>query len=103
MSNLDNVSINPVANVYFDGKCVSHSLTTANGRSISAGVILPARLTFNTGAPERMELLQGACRVRRAGEKNWTDYAAGQSFEVAGDSSFDIEVSETLHYLCHFG
>lgn len=103
MSNLDNVNINPIANLYFDGKCISHSMTTSDGKSVSAGVILPASLTFNTGAPERMELLQGACRVRLAGEDNWTDYTGGQAFEVAGDSSFDIEVTEALHYLCHFG
>lgn len=103
MSDIQNATINPVANVYFDGKCVSHSITTAEGKTISAGVILPAQLTFNTGAPETMELLQGQCRVRLQGEQNWSDYAGGQSFDVPGDSQFDIEVSETLHYICHFG
>ncbi|MDO8934248.1 MAG: pyrimidine/purine nucleoside phosphorylase, partial [Rhodocyclaceae bacterium] len=29
---------------------------------------------------------------------------AGQSFNVPGNSSFDIEVSgEPYHYVCHFG
>ena len=27
----------------------------------------------------------------------------GQSFSVPGNSSFDIEVTKTLHYVCHFG
>lgn len=103
MSNIDNASINPIANVYFDGKCVSHSITLADGSSVSAGVILPASLNFGTGAPERMELLQGKCRVRLAGESDWTEYTGGQSFNVPGDSNFDIEVSEDLHYICHFG
>lgn len=103
MSNIGNASINPIANTYFDGKCVSHSITLADGSTISAGVIFPASLTFNTGAPERMQLLQGKCRVRMAGSEDWRDYAGGQSFDVAGDSSFDIEVSEDLHYICHFG
>jgi uncharacterized protein YaiE (UPF0345 family) len=96
-------AISPVANVYFDGKCVSHSITLADGTQKSVGVILPASLTFNTGAPEIMELVGGACRVRLAGSSDWTAYAAGQSFNVPGNTSFDIEVSDTLHYICHFG
>jgi uncharacterized protein YaiE (UPF0345 family) len=91
------------ANVYFDGKCVSHSIELADGSRKSVGVILPSRLTFSTGAPERMELVDGACRVRLAGAEGWVDYAAGQSFEVPANSSFDIDVSRTLHYVCHFG
>jgi uncharacterized protein YaiE (UPF0345 family) len=50
-----------------------------------------------------MELVGGACRVRLAGSSDWTAYAAGQSFKVPGSTSFDIEVSDTLHYICHFG
>ncbi len=103
MSSIDNISINPLANTYFDGKCVSHSITTSDGSSKSVGVIFPASLTFSTAAPERMELIAGQCRIRLQGEDNWQNYAGGQSFNVAGDSSFDIDVSETLHYICHFG
>ncbi|MBP7502274.1 MAG: DUF1255 family protein, partial [Aquabacterium sp.] len=34
------------ASVYFDGKCVSHTVTLADGVRKSVGVILPATLTF---------------------------------------------------------
>jgi purine/pyrimidine-nucleoside phosphorylase len=90
------------ANVYFDGKCVSHGLQLPDGTKKSVGVILPSTLTFNTGAPEVMELVEGECRVRLAGQEGWEVYKAGQSFEVPGKSSFDIEVSAPLHYICHF-
>ena len=103
MSQFDNVAITKKANVYFDGKCVSHSITLADGSKKSVGVILPSTLTFNTGAPEIMETVAGSCRVRLAGESEWTDYGAGQSFSVPGNSSFDIEVfGEPYHYVCHF-
>lgn len=68
MSQFDHVSVIKKANVYFDGKCVSHTVVLADGTRKSVGVILPATLTFNTGAPEVMELLGGRCRVRLAGE-----------------------------------
>ena len=98
---IDGVALSTQANVYFDGKCVSHTITLADGARKSVGVILPSQLTFSTGAPEVMELVAGRCRVRLAGG-DWQPYAGGQSFEVPGNSSFDIEVDETLHYVCHF-
>jgi purine/pyrimidine-nucleoside phosphorylase len=96
-------SIQTRANVYFDGKCVSHSLELPDGSRKSVGVILPSILSFKTGAPEVMELLDGRCRVRLDGSDAWVEYGADQSFSVPGQSAFDIEVSETLHYICHFG
>ncbi len=104
MSRFDNISVNKQANVYFDGKCVSHTVQFADGTKKSVGVILPSTLTFNTGAPEIMETVAGSCRVKLAGESEWTSYGAGQSFKVPGNSSFDIEVlGEPYHYVCHFG
>ncbi len=104
MSQFDNVAVIKQANVYFDGKCVSHTVQFADGTKKSVGVILPAKLTFNTAAPEIMETVAGACRVKLAGESEWKTYGAGQSFNVPGNSSFDIEVSgEPYHYVYHFG
>ena len=103
MDQFDNVSVAKRANVYFDGKCVSHSITLADGTSKSVGVILPSRLLFNTAAPEVMELLEGKCRITLAGSNEAISYEGGQSFNVPADSSFQIEVLETLHYVCHYG
>ena len=103
MSQFDNVSVVKKANVYFDGKCVSHTVQLADGTRKSIGVILPATLTFNTGVPEIMETVSGSCRVRLKGESDWKEYGEGQSFNVPGNSSFDIEVREPYHYVCHFG
>lgn len=96
-------SISPQANVYFDGKCISHSLEMADGSQKSVGVILPSTLHFTTGAPERMELIDGACRIKLAGREAWEHHSGGGSFDVPGNSAFDIEVTQTLHYVCHFG
>jgi len=98
----DNVSVVKKANVYFDGKCVSHTVILAGGVRKSVGVILPAKLTFNTDAPERMEIIAGNGRYKLAGA-DWKKISAGESFDVPGKSSFDIEAAEALHYVCHFG
>jgi uncharacterized protein YaiE (UPF0345 family) len=102
MAQFDNVSVKKKANVYFDGKCVSHTIMLPNGTRKSVGVIFPSTLTFNTGSPEVMELNAGLCKVRIKGEDEWTTHKAGDKFTVPGNSSFDIETLEMLDYVCHF-
>lgn len=102
MSQFDNVSVLKKANIYFDGKCVSHTVLLPEGVRKTIGVIFPSTLTFNTGAPEIMEVNGGKCRVRLKGEAEWKTYEQGSSFSVPGNSSFDIETLETLDYVCHF-
>lgn len=102
MSQFDNVSIVKKANLYFDGKCVSHTVLFADGSKKTCGVIFPSTLKFNTGAPEVMELNAGVCKIKLAGENEWKTYKGGESFSVPGNSSFDIETVETLDYVCHF-
>jgi len=102
-THFDGVSVQTQANVYFDGKCVSHSLTKADGTKLSVGVVLPATLTFNTGAPEIMECVAGACEYKLAGSDAWLQSSAGEKFNVPGNSSFEIRVTEAYHYICHFG
>ena len=100
---IDGVSVTTKANVYFDGKCVSHSLTQADGTKLSVGVVLPAQLTFNTGATEIMECVAGSCEYKLAGTSEWRKSSAGEKFSIPGNSSFEIKVTEAYHYICHFG
>ncbi|WP_194829034.1 pyrimidine/purine nucleoside phosphorylase [Nocardia sp. XZ_19_231] len=103
MSKFENVSVSKKANVYFDGKCVSYSLELPDGTSVSVGVIQPSSLTFTTNAPEIMELVAGEANVTLAGTTEAITYRAGESFKIPGDSSFDIEVVDTMHYVCYYG
>ncbi len=104
VTHIDGVTVQTQANVYFDGRCVSHTITLADGTRKSVGVILPSTLTFNTGAPEVMETVAGACRIKLAGSDAWQTYGPGEKFDVPGQSSFEIRVEgEPYHYICHFG
>jgi purine/pyrimidine-nucleoside phosphorylase len=100
---INNASITTKANVYFDGKCVSHSFTTAEGVKKSVGVVLPSTLTFGTGAAEIMECVAGSCEYKLKGSDAWITSSAGEKFSVPANSSFDIKVAESYHYICHFG
>ena len=96
-------SVTAKANVYFDGKCVSHSITLADGTKKSVGVVLPSTLTFNTGAAEIMECVAGGCEYRLDGSTDWVKSSPGEKFSVPANSKFDIRVAEAYHYICHFG
>ena len=100
----ENVTVTSQANVYFDGKVVSHAITLADGSKKTLGLIYPGEYRFDTDAPERMEIIAGACRAKLAGEADWRDYPEGQSFDVPGKSSFDIVVDSGIaQYICSFG
>lgn len=103
---LDNISVTTQANVYFGGKCVSHSITLGDGSKKSVGVILPGTLTFYTAAPEIMECVAGACDYKLAAHEAWKTSGAGEQFRVPAQTSFSIRVAEgyaAYHYICHFG
>ena len=100
---IDGVTVTTQANVYFDGKCVSHGITLADGTKKSVGVVLPATLTFSTGAAEIMECVAGSCEYRLAGSQEWLKSSPGEKFSVPANSKFDIRVDQAYHYICHFG
>ncbi len=101
---IENVAISTKANVYFDGKCVSHSFTTASGEKKSAGVVLgpDTELTFGTGAAEIMQCVGGACEYRLANTDAWVACGEGEEFAIEANSKFDIKVAEAFHYVCHY-
>ncbi len=103
ITQIDGVSVNTQASVYFDGKCVSHGITFPDGTKKSVGVVLPANLTFGTAAPEIMECVAGGCEYKLAGSDSWQKAGAGDKFSVPANSSFEIRVTEAFHYICHYG
>ena len=97
------VTVTTKANVYFDGKVVSHTVQFTDGAKKTLGLIYPGSFHFQTGAPERMEIVAGACRVTVDGETAARDYPAGQHFDVPGHAGFTIEVRSSLcEYICSF-
>ncbi len=99
---IEGAAVPTKANVYFGGKVVSHSLVFSNGTKQTLGLIYPGTYNFSTGGPERMDIVAGSARYRLAGSNEWIGVVAGSGFEVAGNSSFDIEVDSLSEYLCSY-
>ena len=91
------------ANIYCDGRVVSHTLMFPDGSKRTLGLIYPGNFEFKTDAPERMDIISGECRVRQAGHSDWKTYRNGDTFNVSAKSSFEISVTTGIaEYVCSF-
>lgn len=98
-----NVTAVTKANIYFDGKVVSHSVLFTDGSKKTLGLIYPGTYHFGTEKAELMEIVAGTCEVKLDGSADRATYTAGQAFEVPAKSGFDITVDSGIcEYICSF-
>jgi uncharacterized protein YaiE (UPF0345 family) len=103
MTSFQNVTVDTKANLYFDGRVVSHTVHFADGSRKTLGLIYPGNFHFGTAAPERMEIITGHCEVVLDGTTEPLVISAGSSFDVPGNSGFTIRVDEYIcEYICSF-
>jgi purine/pyrimidine-nucleoside phosphorylase len=88
-------------NSYFEGKVQSVGYER-NGRRATVGVIDVGEFHFGTEAPERMTVLSGELQARLPGESAFRPFPAGATFEVPGQSGFDVKAAAPAAYLCEF-
>ena len=99
----ENVTAIANANVYFDGKVISHAIILPDGSTKTLGVILPGEYHFGTEAAELMEIVAGSCRYILDETEESLAVPTGSSFNVPAASGFTITVTdEPCHYVCSF-
>lgn len=102
-TNFQNVTVDVKANVYFDGKVVSHSIHFADESKKTIGLIYPGEYHFGTAAAERMEIIAGSCDVTLDGTIDSIHYGEGTAFDVPANSGFSIAVADGIcEYICSF-
>lgn len=89
-------------NEYFEGNVKSIGFNTAT-LPATVGVMAPGEYRFDTSQPETMTVVSGALTVKLPGTENWKTYRAGDSFKVAENLSFDLQVKVDTAYLCTYG
>lgn len=101
--NFNNVTAEAKANLYFDGKVISHAIIMPDGSKKTLGVILPGSYHFGTEAAERMDIVGGSCEVILDDSKERQSVESDSFFEVPANSGFTIKVAdEPCHYVCSF-
>ncbi len=99
----DGVTILTKANVYFDGKVVSHAVVFPDGTKKTLGLIYPGSYHFGTDKAECMELVAGSAKVTLDGSTDAQSYAAGTFFDVPSKSGFTIVVEgDICEYICSY-
>ncbi len=101
MSQFENVSVVREANIYFDGQVTSRTVIFADGSRKTLGIMLPGEYAFNTDVKELMEISSGNLEVLLPNAE-WQNIQAGESFEVPGQSKFQLKVVEITDYCCSY-
>jgi uncharacterized protein YaiE (UPF0345 family) len=88
-------------NEYFDGKVKSISF---QGESLPAtvGVMAAGEYEFNTAQKETVTVVSGALTVKLPDNQEWQTFTSGQSFIVAANQSFQLQVAGDTAYLCTY-
>lgn len=89
-------------NEYFDGAVKSLSLKTST-LPATVGVMEPGEYTFNTAAAEKITVVSGVMNIKLPGSDDFVAFDEGASFDVPGDSAFDIKLDAQVAYLCLYG
>jgi len=89
-------------NEYFDGKVKSIAFQ-GQEKPATVGVMAAGDYVFNTAEKEKMTVITGELIIRLAADTDAKSYVAGQSFDVAADSAFDVTVPADCAYLCEYG
>ena len=102
MTSFENVKINKPANIYFDGKVTSRTVTFPDGSVKTLGIMLPGEYEFGTDKAEIMEIMSGSLKLQLPDSDEWQDIKGGESFNVPAKSRFKMQVNAISDYCCSF-
>ncbi len=88
-------------NEYFDGNVKSLGFDNSAGR-FTVGVMAAGSYTFGTNCKEEMTLISGQMAVKLPGETALRSIAIGETFAVAADVKFEVQIGEAAAYLCKY-
>ena len=102
MDSYENVTVNKLANIYFEGKVISRKITFSDDTIKTLGTMLPGEYKFNTKSKELMEIISGELNLQLEGEITWNVIKDGMSFNISKDSSFKVKVLKAVNYSCSY-
>ncbi len=89
-------------NEYFDGKVISIAYQTED-LPATVGVMAPGDYTFNTADKEKVTVVSGVMTIKRPDDSEAITFTSGDSFDVAANSSFEVNIKTETAYLCLYG
>jgi len=102
MDNIENVNVDKLANVYFEGKVISRNIFLKDGSKKTLGVMLVGEYEFSTKSREMIEIISGKLYLKLKSDDNWKVIKDGMNFNVPKDSSFKLKIIELVNYTCSY-
>ena len=102
MHNYENVTVDKLANLYYDGNVISRNITFKDGSKKTLGVMLPGEYEFNTQSKELMEIFTGELDLKLPDNPGWKIIKGGMNFNIPKNSSFKVKVSKLINYTCTY-
>ena len=101
MSEIKNVIVKKEANVYYDGKVTSRTITLEDGSVQTLGIMLPGEYKFGTAEAEKMEIMSGELEIKLPNEE-WKSLSTPETFDVPANSSFELKIKTVTDYCCSY-
>ena len=89
------------ANEYFDGRVKSIGFQTET-LPATVGVMAAGEYEFDTSKHETITVISGTLVVRLPESDEWQTFNANDSFEVAANKIFHLQVAIDTAYLCTY-
>ena len=102
MDKYENVHVDKLANIYFNGNVISRNIFLKDGSRKTLGVMLPGEYEFTTEVRELMEITSGKLNLKIQNDIEWTMIKDGMDFNIPKNSSFKVEVLEIVNYICSY-
>lgn len=88
-------------NEYFDGKVKSIALQTAT-LPATVGVMQAGDYEFGTSQKEVMTVVSGTMTVLLPDASDWQTFNQGESFTIAANTRFKLQLSGDTAYFCTY-
>ena len=102
MDKFQDVNVDKLANIYFQGNVVSRNIFFKDGSRKTLGVMLPGKYEFNTEVRELMEIISGKLNLKLQNDAEWKSITEGNDFNVPKNSSFKVKVIKLVNYTCSY-
>ena len=102
MDKFKDVTVDKLANIYFNGNVISRNVFFKDGSRKTLGVMLPGRYEFNTEERELMEIMSGKLNLKLQNDDECKLIKDGMAFNIPKNSSFQVEVLELVNYTCSY-
>ena len=102
MDKFKDVTVDKLANIYFNGNVISRNVFFKDGSRKTLGVMLPGRYEFNTEERELMEIMSGKLNLKLQNDDECKLIKDRMGFNILKNSSFQVEVLELVNYTCSY-